>query len=381
MLRSTLPLSCFVWLLFPLIVRTEIIIDSVNKPHNPGNSRLENGQFKFPAPKGSCDSGQESKIKADIAIAKKMAKDTLDALNLGTTKDIGTLANGVFDELFTRDEFDDVKTQLSAVGTIEKNKIVIFCNEDHHVMLQDAKLKTSTWDDSTWEGKDRQGNTAFVMIGREAQIQANPDAPVPNPRQKICQSDPLMDAYTSLGDNELAGEFHIVLCSSYFNGNSESAKLDTRSIDDINAKGLKRDEDLNYLNNIYPSSRTILHEFMHVIGGPARDVNGNPHFAFSSIAAPQWITDIPAVPCYGYTWCAAIKRRYAAEKNPAVKQNLLPSRNADSFVSLCLAVAIQPKVNSAGQPITRVPNTCMWFAGYVDVDTLEVPQDFLAQGS
>ncbi|KAL9624229.1 MAG: hypothetical protein Q9160_001476 [Pyrenula sp. 1 TL-2023] len=304
-------------------------------------------------------------------IANGMAADTVKALN-DASNPIGKLAKGVFDALFAADELEDVKTRLGAVAKIDsENEVVIFCDEEHHAMIGDAKSKFSTWDDTTWEGKDAGGNVAFVKIGREVILSTDPNSALPDPRQKIYASEKRMDAYTSIGDRDLAGQFHIVLCPSYFEGNSESDGVDTRSINEINTKGLKKDLGLNVLDNIDPSSRTILHEFMHVVGGPARDVNGKPHFTFSSSAAPQWIQDTPGVPCYGFTWCYEIKKKYDSERDPQKRLNLALSRNADSFVSLCLAVAVQPKVNSAAQPVSDGPGVCMWFTGKVDPDTLQ----------
>lgn len=146
--------------------------------------------------------------------------------------------------------------------------------------------------------------------------------------------------------NDLANQYHIVLCPSYFNGNSESAKLDTRSIEEINRKGLKADKDLNALDNIYPSSRTILHELVHVVGGPELDESGRPLRTYSAIGAPQWIRDTPGVPCYGFSQCAKIKEAYDNEKNPEKKKALTPSRNADSYVSLCLGKILQTLNNA-----------------------------------
>lgn len=44
---------------------------------------------------------------------------------------------------------------------------------------------------------------------------------------------------------------------------------------------------------------------------------------------------------------------------------------------LCTAIAIQPKVNSLGQPIKDFVGVFMWFMGRVDIDTGKVPQDIL----
>lgn len=103
------------------------------------------------------------------------------------------------------------EAQLGAVADIDsKNEVVIFCDEEHHAMLGDPKSKFSTWDDTTWEGKDSNGNEAWVKIGREVSLGSAPNAPVPDPRQKICDSEKTMDAYTSLGESPMQQEKHSV---------------------------------------------------------------------------------------------------------------------------------------------------------------------------
>ena len=90
--------------------------------------------------------------------------------------------------------------QLTKVASIEKDsKVVIFCSEDHHTMLGKPEDRKSTWDDTTWQGKDNKQNEAFVKIGMEVGFQNDLNAPAPQPRKTICASDELIDAYTSIG--------------------------------------------------------------------------------------------------------------------------------------------------------------------------------------
>ncbi|KAL9624428.1 MAG: hypothetical protein Q9160_001391 [Pyrenula sp. 1 TL-2023] len=367
----TIPsLFLIVVLIFNFHAIADIKIDSKDDMYDPHGDR-DSEPYQFPA-RGSCDATQEQKIKDDLRIAKKMAAGI--ALNSGGTTSMGKLAQSVFDVLFVQDELDVVKKQLGAVSSIESRfKVVIFCNEIHQVMLNDATNRNTRWVDSTWKGKEEDGSEALVRIGREPSLEQDPDAPVPSPRKRICESEELIDAYTSIetGNDDLSGEAHIILCPSYFHGNSESARMDTRSIDEINAKGLKKAPGLNILTNIYPSARTILHELQHVVGGVLKDANGQPFFAYSAIVAPQYIHDTPSLPCYGFVACYKVKQEYVRETDPTKKAALTPSRNADSFVSLCMAVAIQPKVDSTGKQIHSDEGVCKWFSGEVDPDTLE----------
>ncbi|KAL9114654.1 MAG: hypothetical protein Q9227_001332 [Pyrenula ochraceoflavens] len=85
-----------------------------------------------------------------------------------------------------------------------------------------------------------------------------------------CEEDPTMEMYTVMGQGNLENEAHVMVCELFWDENRNN--FDTRSINEINSRGLREGNGYNDIDNIKTPEGRIFREFARIVAGIRKDV-------------------------------------------------------------------------------------------------------------